>query len=216
MKINGCVYPESLFYDVEGGTWAKRDGSNYRIGLAPQLNWISGGYTTVTFKLPGTHVSIGKSLGSVEGPRHFDVVRAPFDCTIAFVNEQVRNDPKLINRDPYGAGWFVSVERSGGLSNLLTLSEASELLEARLRQLGVKCFSEFPDREMSEIGVECSAVLVTLSDLLAASPSGTVVHLVTDDPSSDIEMERWRTQTGNLLLDSQREGSLYHFVVKKA
>lgn len=215
MKINGCEYPDSLLFDVESGTWAKREGSTYRIGLAPQLNWLSGGYTAVSFKPVDERVSIGKSLGSVEGPRHFDVVRAPFDCTIASVNEQVRREPRLINKDPYGAGWFVVVKPSGVHSNLKALADAAELLRARLTELGVKCFSEFPDREVFEIGVECSAVLVRLNDLLATSPAGTVVHLVTDDPSSVIEMERWRIETGNHLLDAQREGNLYHFVVRK-
>jgi len=215
MKINGCEFPDSLLYDVEGGTWAKKEGGAYRIGLTPQMNWISGGYTAVSFKPVGSKVSLGKSLGSIEGSRHFDVVRAPFDCVIASVNEQLLREPRLANKDPYGRGWFVTVDHSEGPSNLKILADASELLTARLKELRVKCFSEFPDREMSEIGVECSAVMVKLNDLLAESPSGTVVHVISDDPSSDVEMEAWKLETGNALLDSIREGSLYHFVVRK-
>jgi TusA-related sulfurtransferase len=92
---------------------------------------------------------------------------------------------------------------------------AKEALRARIAELKVRCFAEFPDQEMFEIGVECSAVIVKLNDTLAGLPSGTVVHLVSDDPTSDIEVERWKGDTGNDLLDSLREGNLHHFVVRK-
>jgi len=57
-------------------------------------------------------------------------------------------------------------------------------------ELGVHCFAGFPDYEMYEIGVECSAVLVMLNDFLATSEKGIVVHIVSDDTTADIEMER--------------------------
>ena len=68
---------------------------------------------------------------------------------------------------------------------------------------------------MFDIGVECAAVLVKLNELLANSGAGTVVHVVSDDKSSDIEMQRWSDQTGNQILESRNEGSFYHFMVRK-
>ncbi|MDV3276874.1 MAG: hypothetical protein LYZ69_00225 [Nitrososphaerales archaeon] len=216
MKIGGCEFPDSFLYDVDSGTWGRREEHLYTIGVAPQLNWVSGGFTSVSFKQPGTRVAIGKSVGSVEGPRHFDVVRAPFDCVISSVNGEVFSEPRLINRDPYGRGWFAILEFLGGPSKMKPLGEVSQSLKARLKELGLRCFAEFPDREMFEIGVECSAVLVRLNDLLGASPSGTIVHIVSDDPTSDVEMARWELQTRNRVLESIREGSLFHFIVKKS
>lgn len=215
MRFGGCEFPDSLLYDVDSGTWGRREGQSYRIGLAPQLNWVSGGYTSVTFKEVGTHVAMGKSIGSVEGPRHFDVVRAPFECVVSSVNTEALSSPRLINKDPFGRGWFALLEFLGGPSTLKPLSEVSQSLQARLKELGLRCFAEFPDREMFEIGVECSAVLVRLNELLETSPSGTVVHVVSDDPTSDLEMARWEIQTGNPVLESVREGNLFHFIVRK-
>ncbi len=158
----------------------------------------------------------GKSLGSVEGPRHFDVIRSPFDCIIREVNRNLLTNPRLANRDPFGAGWFIVVEQEAGPSRLKDLAEAAVSISVIVRQLGVHCFAEFPDAEMFEIGVECSAVLVRLNEHLAKSSSGTVVHIVSDDPSADVEMGRWEAQTGNRVLESRREGDLYHFIVKKS
>jgi TusA-related sulfurtransferase len=42
-----------------------------------------------------------------------------------------------------------------------------------------------------------------------------VVHVVSDDPTADIEMERWADETGQEILKSRKEGNLIHFIVKK-
>ncbi|MDV3243949.1 MAG: sulfurtransferase TusA family protein [Nitrososphaerales archaeon] len=216
MKIGDCEYPDALLYDAEAGTWAKEERGRFRLGLAPHLSWISGGFTSISFKSAGSRVGAGKSLGSVEGPRHFDVIRSPFDCIISEVNKKLLTNPRLANKDPFGAGWFIVVERFGGPSRLKDLAGAADSIYVIVRQLGVHCFAEFPDAEMFEIGVECSAVLVRLNEQLERSSSGTVVHIVSDDPTSDVEMARWQDQTGNAVLESRREGGLHHFIVKKS
>lgn len=215
MKIEGCEYPDSILYDVDAGTWVNKEGSEYKIGIAPHLGWISGGFTSVTFKNVDTHVEMGKGLGSVEGPRHFDVVRAPFDCVIEGVNTRLASEPKLANKDPFGAGWFALLEQTGPASRLLTWAEAMSSVTATVKRLGVRCFAEFPDIEMFEIGTECSAVLVNLNEIMEKSRQGTVVHIVSDDPTSEIEMVRWEHQTGNRLIESRAEERLHHFIVKK-
>jgi len=68
---------------------------------------------------------------------------------------------------------------------------------------------------MSEIGTECSAVLVRLNDLLATIPLGEVVHLISDDPTSYVEMVAWSERTEQSLVDWRKEGNLFHFIVKK-
>lgn len=177
---------------------------------------MSGGFTSVSFKPEGSRIARGSSLGGVEGPRHFDVVRAPLECRLVKVNQDLFANPSLLSKDPFGMGWFAIVEPSGPASSLVQLPAVAAQIEAKLRSLGIKCFADFPDREMFEIGVECSAVLVQLNDLMSVSPSGTTVHVVSDDPSADVEMLRWQDQTGNLLLESSKEGSVHHFIVKKS
>ena len=215
MKIEGCEYPDSLLYDVDDGIWANKEGNEYRIGIAPHLAWISGGFHSVSFKTVGTRVEMGKSLGSVEGPRHFDVVRAPFDCVIRDVNSKLTLEPKLVNKDPFCTGWFALLGQTGPTSKLLTWAEAMSSVTATVKRLGVRCFAEFPDVEMFEIGTECSAVLVRLNEIMERSLRDTVVHIASDDPTSEIEMVRWEHETGNRLVESRAEERLHHFIVKK-
>src|SRR2546426_1046762 len=58
-------------------------------------------------------------------------------------------------------------------------------------------------------------VLAKLRELLTRVEVGAVVHLVTDDPTSPIEMVRWSDQTGQPVIDERREGNLFHFLVRK-
>jgi glycine cleavage system H protein len=39
---------------------------------------------------------------------------------------------------------------------------------------------------------------------------------VSDDNSADLEMIRWTEDNGQQLLETRKEGNLFHFIVKKA
>ncbi len=218
MRILQCNFPEGLLYDVENNSWVKRDGETVLVGIDSILSWISGVFTSVKFKEKGSHVSRGGSLGWIEGPRHFDVVRSPLTGEISESNEALMGRPRLLNTDPYGAGWFAKLNPLHFQDEVRFLSDvtaAREGLERKLKDLRVHCFAEFPDYEMFEVGVECSAVIVRLNELLGSVPVGTVVHIVSDDPSADLEMRRWSYQTGNRVLETRIEDNIYHFIAKK-
>ena len=94
-------------------------------------------------------------------------------------------------------------------------ADVAEALEKKIAKFHARCFKAFPDHEMYEIGTECSAVLVRLNELLTTASVGEVVHLVTDDPTSYVEMVRWTDQTGHEFVDWRQEGNLFHFIVRK-
>src|SRR2546422_235585 len=66
-----------------------------------------------------------------------------------------------------------------------------------------------------ESGTYFGPIPVKLNELLTQVRVGEVVHLVTDDPTSPIEMVRWSDQTGQPVIDERREGNLFHFLVRK-
>jgi TusA-related sulfurtransferase len=68
---------------------------------------------------------------------------------------------------------------------------------------------------MFEIGIECAATLSKLDDLISCIESGQIIHLVSDDPTADIEMIRWSEQTGQRLMETRREENLLHFLIQK-
>jgi glycine cleavage system H protein len=125
--------------------------------------------------------------------------------------------PKLANDFPYTEGWFVKIEPSEmrDLKGLETIENCQDKMSMAIQQLRVRCFAAFPDHEMFEIGVECSATLAKLDELVEKIPTGEVIHLISDDPTADLEMLRWSDERGQSLLEMRNEGNLLHFIVRK-
>ena len=219
MIIGSCRFADDVLYYPDSDTWVRfQEDGTATVGIDTILAWLGGPITSTSFKPAGTMVERGKALGAIESPRHFDTVRSPITGRVIETNPALVGDPRLLNRDPYGRGWFAKLEpakKRQEIAMVKSPASARAALEARIAELKIRCFAEFPDNEMYEIGTECSAVLVRLDELLSNSPTGTVVHLVSDDPSSEVEMIRWSDRTRNQLLETRREGNLVHYVVKK-
>jgi len=216
--IGNCPFADDVLYDVSSATWVRFEGDGtVTVGVTSILAWLFGPVSSVSFKPPGTLVEKGNGLGGVESPRHFDIVRSPITGKVVEANQRLIGDPRLLNRHPYAEGWFARLAplRKAEEGLLESPASAREGLRAKIAELKIRCFAEYPDNEMYEIGTECSAVLARLDELFEGSQVGTVVHLVSDDPSSEVEMARWTDETGNRLLETRREGNLVHYLVKK-
>ena len=218
MLVGNCRFADDVLYDTASDTWVRfEDGEAATVGINAILAWLGGPISSVSFKAVGTVVDKGKALGAIESPRHFDTVRSPISGRILAVNEALPRNPLLLNRDPYGRGWFARLEptKKEEAATVRPPTLVRGDLQARIAELRIRCFAEFPDHEMYEIGTECSAVLVRLDELFTTSPAGSVVHLVSDDPMSEVEMIRWSERTGNQVLETRKEGNLVHYIVKK-
>ena len=188
------------------------------VGVTSLLSAIAGKFTSVRIRPAGTRVERNRSLGTLESLKFVGPVPSPLTGLIVSVNGDVVKRPKLLNDAPYIGGWIVKLKPLSFNAERDFLSGALDAAGAFRRGIAefhASCFKAFPDHEMYEIGTECSAVLVRLNELLASVPIGDVVHLVTDDPTSYVEMVRWTDQTGHELVDWRQEGNLFHFIVRK-
>jgi glycine cleavage system H protein len=217
LKINHCEFPDGLLYDVEQGTWIERRQDVIRVGVTSLLSWSYGIFSAITFRNIGTALVRGQVMGTMEGSRHFDVFRSPVAGSLSAVNGRLIEEPWLLNHDPYGEAWFaeIKVKDQAELRTLGQLPQAEPRIAELLKERNIRCFAAYPDFEMVDTGIECQALLVKLNELLGRSTPGTVVHVVSDDGTAEIEMQRWADQTGNSIVDQRKEGKLYHFIVRK-
>jgi glycine cleavage system H protein len=216
LEIDHCEFPDELFYDIDNDVWLELNDSKARIGITSVLLFLAGGISKVKLKQELSQVVKGQSIGTIESPTFFGAVRSPVDAEIFRFNEELIEDPHSLNESPYELGWIAELSIKRELpSSLLKGEDARAELQARIKELRVKCFKELPDEKVVEVGTECSATLANLNELLAKKPIGYKVHLVTDEPGADIEMIRWSDQTRNEVLDFRREEKFYHFLVKK-
>jgi len=219
LEIDHCVFPDDLLYDLENNTWLRiEDNGEVTVGVTSVLPAIAGKLTIARLKLAEVVIQRGQSLGTLESLKFVGPIPSPVSGILLKTNGLIVDRPRIINDSPYQEGWIASLKPSHLALERILLSKSTEsktLLVKKIAEFHVRCFKSFPDHEMSEIGTECSAVLIRLNDLLATIPVGEVVHLVSDDQTAYVEMVAWSERTGQNLLDWRQEGNLFHFIVKK-
>ncbi len=217
-KIAECEFPDDLLYDPEGLTWAREEAVEVAIGITTIQAAVAGKLTSVTARPVGGEYARGRVIGTLESGKYFGTVKTPVGGILIALNERVLEKPKLLSESPYREGWFARLRPTNWTANreaLLPIERARGLLEKQIEALHVRCFAAFPDYDMYEIGTECAAVLVRLNELMSRMEVGEVVHIVSDDWTAPMEMERWSAETGQPVVDARKEGNLYHFLVRK-
>src|ERR671932_804031 len=111
MKIDHCIFPDQLLYDVDNFVWANDDNGrgSMTVGITSILAFIAGKICTIKIKSPGTEIKRGKSIGTLESNKYFGVVRSPISGTIIETNSSIVNNPKIVNEDPYTEGWCARI-----------------------------------------------------------------------------------------------------------
>lgn len=220
MDVAGCPLPEDRLYDLENDVWWEEEPERgtARVGVLATLSAFAGPFRVLTFRPVEGTVGRGRSVATVESTRFTGAVRMPVDAVLVHRNEEVVRRPRLLNDAPYGEGWVVRVRpvRPDDPGRVLeTAAAIAGRLDQRIRTQRIRCWPATPDLELYEIGIECSAVLTKLSEELTLRSPGESILLVTDDPTSPIEMVRWSDQTGHPVLAHRQEGSLHQFLVRK-
>jgi glycine cleavage system H protein len=130
------LIPEELRYTSQHEWLAAEsadagDAAGLRIGITHFAQDALGDIVYVQLPEPGTEVTAGESLGEVESTKSVSEIYAPISGTVISRNEQLAEQPELINTDPYGAGWLVEIRPAdGGKSDeLLDASAYRELTE---------------------------------------------------------------------------------------
>lgn len=220
VEVEGFVVPDDLLYDVENDVWLRleADERSATVGLTASLVSFAGRFTHVSFRPVEGLLPKGRSLGTVESIRFTGAVRMPVDGSILERNETLRTRPRLLNDSPYEAGWVARIAPTapGRLTEeLATADRAREAIQRKIREMRIRCYPASPDLEVYEIGAECAAILSRLDDELARRAGGDVLLLVTDDPTSPIEMVRWQDRSGHTVLQHRVEGNLHHFLIRR-
>lgn len=219
MEIDHCEFPDDLYYDLEALTWVGFEGEDEaRIGATSLLVGLAGVLTRVKPR-PGVRVvDRRRSLGTLQSATYFGALRSPLSGEVITFNEALLARPKLMNDKTYTDGWFARIRPThvrAEQPSLVQVPDATDQIRRLREDLRVRCFRAFPDYELVEIGVECAAALAHLNDLLTTVKLGEVVHLVSDDPTAEIEMARWAYDTKQEVLETRREGTLHHFLVRR-
>lgn len=220
MDVEGCALPEDRLYDLEHDVWFRweTDGATGTLGILGSLASFAGRFSAVTYRPVDGAIARGRSVATIESVRLTGAVRLPVDARVVARNPDLPARPKLLNDAPFDAGWvarIAPVDPGEVARRLGTADRVETELKAKIAALRIRCYPAAPDVELYEIGAECSAILARLDDEIARIAPGDVVLLVTDDPTSPLELVRWSDRTGHALLAHRVEDRLQHFLIRR-
>jgi glycine cleavage system H protein len=107
-------------------TWLDQAGDTVTVGLTQHAADGLGAIVYVQLPEIGDRVTGGDPCGAVESHKTASDVDSPASGDVLTVNDALRDDPGLVNRDPYGAGWLFQL-RITELAATLTPEQYQEL-----------------------------------------------------------------------------------------
>ncbi len=105
------------------------DEDRARIGLTPYAAEQMGALVFVNLPEEGDELVAGEALGDAESIKAVSDIVSPVTATVSAVNEELLDQPALINQDPEAA-WLVEVHEIQDRDELLSEAEYRSLCEA--------------------------------------------------------------------------------------
>jgi glycine cleavage system H protein len=104
---------------TQNGEWIESQGKVRKVGLSLQNAQELGEVTFISEASLGKSVKQGEPILSLEASKAAFDLYAPLDGIIRGINPAVLNNLGLLNSDPYGQGWLIELEVTGGDESVL-------------------------------------------------------------------------------------------------
>ena len=114
-------FPKDLKYTKEH-EWARVEGNIAVIGITNYAQDKLGSIVFVELPPLGKAFIKGETMVTVDSVKAVAEVYSPLSGQVEEVNESLKDDPEVINQEPYGKGWMVKLKiaNSEELSALLS------------------------------------------------------------------------------------------------
>ena len=123
--------PENLYY-TNDHEWIKVEGNTGIVGVTDFAQHQLGDIVFVDVASVGETLAEGETFGTIEAVKTVSDLFLPVDAEVIEFNDALNDEPELINKDPYNAGWIIKVTVSDltKLSSLLSAEQYKKLVEA--------------------------------------------------------------------------------------
>jgi tRNA 2-thiouridine synthesizing protein A len=72
-----------------------------------------------------------------------------------------------------------------------------------------------PDRKLDCVGLFCPMPILKTREAMKSMAGGQVIEVTSDDPASEADMQSWSARTGHELLEIERNGAVFRFLLRK-
>ncbi|HUU51012.1 MAG TPA: glycine cleavage system protein GcvH [Nitrospinota bacterium] len=104
-------FPKDLKYSKEH-EWTRIEGGKAIIGITDHAQEELGDVVFVELPEVGSEVEQMGTFGVVESVKAVSDLYSPVTGEVLEINEALKEEPELINSDPYGDGWLIVVKIS--------------------------------------------------------------------------------------------------------
>jgi glycine cleavage system H protein len=108
---------------LESHEYAKPEGEFMVIGISDHAQAELGDIVFAELPAVGKQLAKGNVFGTIESVKAASDLYMPLSGKVVEVNEAVKSDPSLVNKDCYGSGWLIKIAPSNP-------SECESLLDA--------------------------------------------------------------------------------------
>ena len=119
--------PAELKY-TKDHEWVKIEGNTATVGITDFAQGELGDIVYVDISSVGQTVGEGDVFGTVEAVKTVSDLYMPVAGKVLEVNPALDASPEKVNEDPYGEGWMIKIEVTGGASSLLSADQYKELI----------------------------------------------------------------------------------------
>jgi glycine cleavage system H protein len=122
--------PSELKY-TKDHEWIKIEGNVATVGITEFAQGELGDIVYVDVDTLDDTVEEGEIFGSVEAVKTVSDLFMPLTGEVTEFNEELEDEPELVNSDPYGKGWMIKIEMSDSsqVENLLDAEAYKELIQ---------------------------------------------------------------------------------------
>jgi len=71
------------------------------------------------------------------------------------------------------------------------------------------------DRTLDCLGLFCPMPVLKVRDAIKNMVPGQILMMLSDDPASEADMKSWTARTGHELVEVDRDGAVFRFVIRK-
>ena len=107
--------PGDLRYTSNHEWLRQEEDGSVTVGITDHAQSALGDLVYVELPEAGQELEAGGEMAVVESVKAASDVYAPVSGSVLDVNADLADDPEKINADPYGDGWIVRLQPSGGI-----------------------------------------------------------------------------------------------------
>ncbi len=128
----GFEIPDDLYFSTDD-EWVHREDGSVTVGVTDFAQQQLGDIVYIELPSVGNSIVEGETFGVIESVKAVSDLIAPVAGQVVAINEDLVDQPEIINDECYGAGWIIKIKPSNKteLESLLDADGYRKLISKR-------------------------------------------------------------------------------------